>query len=183
MCCSSSRPSQRFAFLLISILLLRRAGRSIARPLQDLATQAEEVATTRLPDAVRSQQDGKDEVRLPALRATGAAEVHDVALAFNAVQDTALHLAGEQAALRVNQAEAMTNLGRRNQTLLGRQLDFISTLETRETDPVFLEHLFKLDHLASRMRRNAESLLILAGPRRRAGAARRRRCPRWCVPR
>ncbi len=71
------------------------------------------------------------QVHLPALRATGAAEVHDVALAFNAVQDTALHLAGEQAALRVNQAEAMTNLGRRNQTLLGRQLDFISTLETR----------------------------------------------------
>ena len=154
--------------------MLRRAGRSIARPLQDLATQAEEVATTRLPDAVRSQQDGKDEVRLPALRATGAAEVHDVALAFNAVQDTALHLAGEQAALRVNQAEAMTNLGRRNQTLLGRQLDFISTLETRETDPAFLEHLFKLDHLASRMRRNAESLLILAGsetPRRRRAPA------------
>ena len=163
------------AIVLISALLLRRAVRSIARPLQDLAAQAEEVATTRLPEAVKAQQDqGGEELHLPALRATGAAEVHEVAAAFNDVQDTALRLAGEQAALRVNQAEAMTNLGRRNQTLLARQLDFITSLETRETDPAFLEHLFKLDHLASRMRRNAESLLILAGsetPRRRRAPA------------
>ncbi|MDQ2677677.1 MAG: ATP-binding protein [Actinomycetota bacterium] len=163
------------AIVLISALLLRRAIRSIARPLQDLAAQAEEVATTRLPEAVKAQQDhGGDELHLPALRATGAAEVHEVAAAFNDVQDTALRLASEQAALRVNQSEAMTNLGRRNQTLLARQLDFITSLETRETDPAFLEHLFKLDHLASRMRRNAESLLILAGsetPRRRRAPA------------
>ncbi len=159
------------AIVLVSILLLRRAIRSIARPLQQLAAQAEDVASTRLPDAVAAQQlDGADAVHLPALRASGAAEVHHVADAFNAVQDTALRLAGEQAALRRNQGEALTNLGRRNQTLLARQLDFISSLETRETDPAFLEHLFRLDHLASRMRRNAESLLILAGsetPRRR----------------
>ena len=159
------------AIVLVSALLLRRAIRSIARPLQELATQAEDVARTRLPDAVATQQlEGVEEVHLPALRASGAAEVHDVAQAFNEVQDTALRLASEQAALRRNQGEALTNLGRRNQTLLARQLDFISSLETRETDPAFLEHLFKLDHLASRMRRNAESLLILAGsetPRRR----------------
>jgi signal transduction histidine kinase len=159
------------AILLISALLLRRAVRSIARPLQELAVQAEDVARTRLPEAVATQQlDGVEEVHLPALRASGAAEVHGVAQAFNEVQDTALRLASEQAALRRNQGEALTNLGRRNQTLLARQLDFISSLETRETDPAFLDHLFKLDHLASRMRRNAESLLILAGsetPRRR----------------
>ena len=159
------------AIVLVSILLLRRAIRSIARPLQQLATQADDVARTRLPEAVAAQQvDGVAQVHLPALRASGAAEVHDVAGAFNAVQTTALRLAGEQAALRRNQGEALTNLGRRNQTLLARQLDFISSLETKETDPKFLEHLFRLDHLASRMRRNAESLLILAGsetPRRR----------------
>jgi signal transduction histidine kinase len=163
------------AILLISILLLRRAIRSIARPLQDLAGQAEDVARVRLPEAVATQQlDGVEAVHLPALRASGAAEVHEVAHAFNEVQETALRLASEQAALRRNQGEALTNLGRRNQTLLARQLDFISSLETRETDPAFLEHLFKLDHLASRMRRNAESLLILAGsetPRRRRSPA------------
>ncbi len=159
------------AILLVSVLLLRRATRSISRPLQELATQAEDVARVRLPEAVAAQQSpDAEQVHLPVLRASGASEVHDVAAAFNDVQDTALRLAGEQAALRVNQAEALTNLGRRNQTLLARQLDFITSLEQRETDPAFLEHLFKLDHLASRMRRNAESLLILAGsetPRRR----------------
>lgn len=159
------------AIALISALLLRRAVRSIARPLQELSVQAEDVAQKRLPDAVAAQQqEGAEQVHLPSLRANGAVEVHEVAQAFNDVQETALRLASEQAALRRNQAEALTNLGRRNQTLLARQLDFISSLETRETDPVFLDHLFKLDHLASRMRRNAESLLILAGsetPRRR----------------
>lgn len=163
------------ATLLITALLLRRAIRSIARPLEELATQAEDVARVRLPAAVKSQQlEPGESLHLPPLRATGAAEVFEVASAFNDVQDTALRLASEQAALRVNQSEALTNLGRRNQTLLARQLDFISSLETKETDPVFLEHLFKLDHLASRMRRNAESLLILAGsetPRRRRAPA------------
>lgn len=161
--------------LLITILLLRRAIRSIAKPLASLAAQAEDVARVRLPEAVKAQQDDPDSQReLPALQAEGAAEVHEVAAAFNDIQNTALRLASEQAALRVNQAEALTNLGRRNQTLLVRQLDYITSLETEETDPEFLEHLFKLDHLASRMRRNAESLLILAGsetPRRRRSPA------------
>jgi len=158
------------AAALISTFLVRSAIRSIARPLQELATQAEDVALVRLPEAVKGQQSSIGEGRLPTIRAAGATEVREVASAFNDVQDTALRLAGEQAVLRRNLAEALTNLGRRNQALLGRQLDFISSLEQRETDPAFLEHLFKLDHLASRMRRNAESLLILTGsetPRRR----------------
>lgn len=158
------------AVLLISAYLVRSAIRSIARPLKELSTQAEEVATVRLPEAVRSQQTGGVDVHLPTIRASGATEVREVAGAFNDVQSTAVRLAGEQAVLRRNLGEALTNLGRRNQVLLGRQLDFISSLEQRETDPAFLEHLFKLDHLASRMRRNAESLLILTGsetPRRR----------------
>lgn len=163
------------AVVLISAALVRSAVRSIARPLGELSMQAEELANVRLPEAVASHQAGASEVHLPVIRASGATEVQEVARAFNGVQETALRLAGEQAVLRRNLAEALTNLGRRNQLLLGRQLDFISSLEQRETDPVFLEHLFKLDHLASRMRRNAESLLILTGsetPRRRRTPAR-----------
>jgi signal transduction histidine kinase len=161
------------AAAIIGLLLVRRAIRSIARPLQELAAQAEEVALSRLPAAVRSQQDVDGGAHLPSIRATGAAEVREVAAAFNDVQQTALRLAAEQATLRRNQADALTNLGRRNQTLIGRQLDFISELERRETDPVFLEHLFRLDHLANRMRRNAESILVLAG----SDTPRRRRTP------
>ena len=90
-------------------------------------------------------------------------EVSDVADALNTVQDTALDLAVEQAVLRRNIADSFVNLGRRNQNLLGRQLDFITELESNETDPDALSNLFRLDHLATRMRRNAESLLVLAG--------------------
>lgn len=150
--------------LIVTVFLLRRALRSIARPLEHLAARADEIAKVDLPAAVKAQQDDPDATRsLPRLKVKGAPEVAEVAAAFNDVQDTALRLAGEQAALRVNQEKALTNLGRRNQTLLARQLNYLSSLEREETDPVFLEHLFKLDHLASRMRRNAESLLILAG--------------------
>jgi len=90
-------------------------------------------------------------------------EVSDVAEALNTVQDSALDLAVEQAVLRRNIADSFVNLGRRNQNLLGRQLDFITELETHETNPDTLANLFRLDHLATRMRRNAESLLVLAG--------------------
>ena len=65
--------------------------------------------------------------------------------------------------MRRNVADAYVNLGRRNQNLLSRQLEFITQLENDESDPETLEHLFRLDHLATRMRRNAESLLVLAG--------------------
>ncbi len=102
-------------------------------------------------------------------------EVADVADALNIVQDTALDLAVEQAVLRRNIADSFVNLGRRNQNLLGRQLDFITELETNETDPDTLANLFRLDHLATRMRRNAESLLVLAGiepPRKWAAPVR-----------
>src|SRR5690606_23987324 len=84
-------------------------------------------------------------------------------------------LAVEQAVLRRNIADSFVNLGRRNQNLLGRQLDFITELESKETDPDTLANLFRLDHLATRMRRNAESLLVLAGvepPRKWAAPVR-----------
>src|SRR5690606_34532996 len=99
----------------------------------------------------------------------------DVADALNTVQDSALDLAVEQAVLRRNIADSFVNLGRRNQNLLGRQLDFITELESKETDPDTLANLFRLDHLATRMRRNAESLLVLAGvepPRKWAAPVR-----------
>ena len=79
------------------------------------------------------------------------------------MQSSAVDLAVEQAVLRRNISDSYINLGRRNQNLLSRQLDFITELERNETDPDSLEGLFRLDHLATRMRRNAESLLVLAG--------------------
>jgi signal transduction histidine kinase len=143
-------------------------SRSITRPLRSLTRQAQDMAKNRLPEAVLGILQtplGRD-VAVPVVepvRVRTRDEVVEVADALNTVQDTALHLAVEQAVLRRNLADSFVNLGRRNQNLLGRQLDFITELENRETDPDALANLFRLDHLATRMRRNAESLLVLAG--------------------
>ena len=90
-------------------------------------------------------------------------EVRLVADALDRVQATAYSLATEQATLRRSTTESLANLGRRNQNLLRRQLGFITRLEREESDPTGLANLFELDHLATRMRRNAESLLVLVG--------------------
>jgi K+-sensing histidine kinase KdpD len=89
--------------------------------------------------------------------------VSDVASALNTVQESALDLAMGQAVMRRNISDSFVNLGRRYQNLLGRQISFITELEQHETDPENLANLFHLDHLATRMRRNAESLLVLGG--------------------
>ncbi|HET8621183.1 MAG TPA: ATP-binding protein [Acidimicrobiales bacterium] len=151
-----------------AITLTWLVSRSITRPLRSLTRQATDMAERRLPDAVNQILDtppGED-VSVPQVTPVAVHtrdEVADVAAALNTVQDTALDLAIEQAVLRRNIADSFVNLGRRNQNLLGRQLDFITELESNETDPRTLADLFRLDHLATRMRRNAESLLVLAG--------------------
>jgi signal transduction histidine kinase len=167
--------NRRQVFLgLIGLVLLIAAGvtwlasRSITRPLRSLTRQAEAMAGERLPSAVQEILDtppGED-VNIPVVEPIEVRtrdEVRDVADALNVVQRSALDLAFEQAVLRRNISDSFVNLGRRNQNLLNRQLDFITDLERDETDPDALEGLFRLDHLATRMRRNAESLLVLAG--------------------
>jgi signal transduction histidine kinase len=160
--------SMAAATLAAAVVLTWLVSRSITKPLRSLTRQAKSMADSRLPDAVLGILDtplGED-IAVPQVRAVQVQtrdEVSDVAEALNTVQDTALDLAVEQAVLRRNIADSFVNLGRRNQNLLGRQLDFITELENRETDPDALANLFRLDHLATRMRRNAESLLVLAG--------------------
>jgi signal transduction histidine kinase len=60
-------------------------------------------------------------------------------------------------------SQLLVNLARRNQSMLYRQLEIINQMEDRERDPDALAELFQLDHLATRVRRNAESLLVLSG--------------------
>jgi signal transduction histidine kinase len=154
--------------LAATVLLAWAVSRSITNPLRSLTRQAKAMADTELPDAVIGILDtplGED-IDVPRPRSVVVQtrdEVSDVADALNTVQDTALDRAIEQAVLRRNIADSFVNLGRRNQNLLSRQLDFITELEGAETDADTLANLFRLDHLATRMRRNAESLLVLAG--------------------
>ncbi|MGK2929109.1 MAG: sensor histidine kinase, partial [Acidimicrobiales bacterium] len=144
------------------------ASRSITRPLRKLRVEAAEMAGTRLPAALHQislTPLGEDVVvpHLDPIVVKTRDEVHEVVDVLNDVQDRTLALAVDQAVLRRNIADSFVNLGRRNQNLLDRQLEFISELEQNETEPEELESLFRLDHLATRMRRNAESLLVLAG--------------------
>ncbi|NEA64569.1 nitrate- and nitrite sensing domain-containing protein [Streptomyces sp. SID12488] len=143
------------------------ASRSLTRPLGALAEAAHDVARHRLPATVaRIQQSPQDEVEFPEAQAQalgGTDEIAEVAESLRQVEHTALQLAAQQAGLRRNTTESLANLGRRNQNLVRRQLGLITRLERQELDPDALAELFELDHLATRMRRNAESLLVLAG--------------------
>ncbi|HET9609756.1 MAG TPA: nitrate- and nitrite sensing domain-containing protein [Acidimicrobiales bacterium] len=182
---SATGRQRRFGLLAVvtfgaAVALTVLVSRSITRPLRSLTRQAKDMADRRLPHAVSDILEtplGEDVVvpTVAPVRVGTHDEVSDVADALNTVQDSALDLAVEQAVLRRNLADSFVNLGRRNQNLLGRQLDFITELESGETDADTLSNLFRLDHLATRMRRNAESLLVLAGietPRKWAGPVR-----------
>ncbi|HMK13160.1 MAG TPA: nitrate- and nitrite sensing domain-containing protein, partial [Acidimicrobiales bacterium] len=160
------------AFAIASAALL---GRAITRPLRRLAVAAHEVADEQLPSLVEALRNPSEDgsVNIPSMtpvERTSRDEVGDLAEAFASIQETAVSVAIEQSnLLRKGIGELFVNLARRNQSLLDRQIGFLDQLEAAETDPDALENLFKLDHLATRMRRNAESLLVLAGieaPRR-----------------
>ncbi|BCY07154.1 nitrate- and nitrite sensing domain-containing protein [Actinoplanes sp. L3-i22] len=151
--------------LLGSAYLAIGATRSLAEPLAELAGEADRLAGERLPEAVRRAAAGEEtEPPEPVPVAAGASvEVRRVAGALDRVRATAYTLATEQAQIRRGTSESLADLGRRNQNLLRRQLGFITRLEREESSPNGLANLFELDHLATRMRRNAESLLVLVG--------------------
>jgi signal transduction histidine kinase len=147
------------AGLVVAALFL--AG-SIIRPIRRLTAVANRTAEVDLPSLVETVQEGGEIDATPAFVVSGDDELAELATAFNAMQSTAVRLAGEQATMRRGASEMFVNLGRRNQGLLGRSLGYITALERNERDPKVLDELFRLDHLATRMRRNAESLLVLA---------------------
>ncbi|MDE0572020.1 ATP-binding protein [Demequina sp. B12] len=146
--------------LVVALLIARR----IVGPMRRLTTTATAVRT-ELPRLVeRVAVPGEDvdvsEVQIPV---ESQDEVGRLAEAFNAVNATTLSIASEQAALRGSISEMFVNVARRDQVLLNRQLASIDDMERTEDDPDTLTKLFALDHLATRMRRNSESLLVLAG--------------------
>jgi signal transduction histidine kinase len=156
-----------------SIYLAALATLSITRPLAALAAEADSVAASRLPEAValvQADDQGAPPAPPPPVQVPSRAteEIRSVAKALDRLQSAAYGLATEQAMQRRDTIESLANLGRRNQNLIRRQLGFITSLEREEIDPSSLANLFELDHLATRMRRNAASLLVLvdaASPR------------------
>jgi signal transduction histidine kinase len=152
--------------LLLTVLVSIVVARSLTRPLRKLRTDALDVAGHRLPEMVRrlSQSEGTDEsVDIEPIGVTSTDEIGEVARAFDQVHREAVRLAADEAMLRGNLNAMFINLSRRSQSLIERQLSLIDSLEQSEQDPGRLSSLFRLDHLATRMRRNSENLLVLAG--------------------
>jgi signal transduction histidine kinase len=152
--------------LLLAVGLSLVVVRSLLRPLGLLQSSAEEVAHSQLPGVVERLQRAEPVDLTAETRPIGIRdrdEIGQVARAFDAVHSTAVRVAAEQAALRRSVADMFLSLGRRLQALVHRQLELLDELERTEADPQQLRSLFRLDHLATRMRRNAENLLVLSG--------------------
>ncbi|MFE0591161.1 nitrate- and nitrite sensing domain-containing protein [Micromonospora echinospora] len=159
--------------LVIAITLAVVLARSLNHSLRRLREGALSVANHDLPEAVKRLQNMGNvgdsgveevvkEVRDP-IKLTNKDEVGQVALAFNVVHREAVRIAAEQAALRASVSAMFLNLARRSQTLVDRMIGELDAIERGEEDPKRLAQLFELDHLATRMRRNDENLLVLAG--------------------
>jgi signal transduction histidine kinase len=146
--------------VLVGILVTR----ALLRPLGVLKRTALDVADRRLPEAMARIREGEaPEATIEPVPVGTREEIGQVARAFDEVHSQAVRLAGEQAQLRANVNDIFVNLSRRTQGLVERQLKLIDRLESGEQDPKQLDNLFQLDHLATRMRRNSENLLVLAG--------------------
>ncbi|MCU1679382.1 MAG: histidine kinaselike ATPase containing nitrate/nitrite sensor domain [Amycolatopsis sp.] len=174
---SSSSGAGVLAVLLFGALVLAAAvvfliTRQLLRSLRILRASALDVAEQQLPAAVRNIQEGRTQgTDVRPVPITVNDEIGEVARAFDAVHHQALRLATEQAAMRTGYGSVFVNLSRRSQSLVQRQLQLIERLERDEEDADQLATLFQLDHLATRMRRNNENLMVLSGsePSRRSG--------------
>ncbi|HEY6276791.1 MAG TPA: nitrate- and nitrite sensing domain-containing protein [Streptosporangiaceae bacterium] len=151
--------------VLLSIFMSWWLGRRQVGELARLRESALELANTSLPDLVRRLAAG-EKVDLPGPaphKAARTREIRQVEEAFASVQQTAVASAVGQAQLRHGISDMFRNLARRSQSLLHRQLTLLDAMERRAKDPQELDDLFRVDHLATRMRRHAESLIILSG--------------------
>jgi signal transduction histidine kinase len=159
--------------LAIAVALAVVLARSLVRALSRLREGALTVANHDLPNAVAALRDARNlgeggidavtrGVRDP-IRMRNRDEVGQVAQAFNVVHREAVRVAAEQAALRTSVSAMFLNLARRSQALVDRMIGELDNIERTEEDPKRLSQLFQLDHLATRMRRNDENLLVLAG--------------------
>ncbi|MDQ7907217.1 nitrate- and nitrite sensing domain-containing protein [Phytohabitans sp. ZYX-F-186] len=161
--------------VLVGVVLMSVVvARAVARPLTSLTHSAERVATVAEAELRRvADEDADDEaepIHLEPVDVRSADEIGDLARAFDRVQTTAARLVERQVSSRRNVAQMFGHVGRRTQNLVGRQIALIDRLEQEETDPQRLQQLYRLDHVSSRLRRNAGSLVVLSGSAGASGA-------------
>jgi signal transduction histidine kinase len=151
--------------VLASLVISVRIGRGLVVELVSLRNSALEIARRKLPQAMRRLRAGEEiDVRAEAPPGPPSEdETGQVAEALGTVHRAALSAAVERAELASGISGVFVNLARRSQVLVHRQLSLLDSMERRSEDPNELSDLFRLDHLTTRMRRHAESLIILSG--------------------
>ncbi|RCW46815.1 signal transduction histidine kinase [Halopolyspora algeriensis] len=152
------------AALMLAAAVIYVISRNLLGSLAVLRRSALNAAEHQLPEAVSRVRRGEEsENSVAEVPVSTTEEVGQVARAFDEVNRQALYLAAEQASLRRAYSDSFINVSRRSQSLLERQLRLFEQLEQDEDDPDQLATLFRLDHLATRMRRNNENLMVLSG--------------------
>ena len=167
----AEQSAQFTAILTVVVMLLVLiatliVARSLVLPLRKLRAGALDIATVQLPERVRQLAEAPDpaaSLEVAPIDVLSTDEIGQVARAFDQVHSEAVRLAGNEAMLRNSFNAMFVNLSRRSQSLIERLARTIDSLEQNEEDPDRLSHLFSMDHLVTRMRRNSENLLLLAG--------------------
>lgn len=155
--------------LLGGLTLALAVARTLVVPVRRLRRDALEVAHVRLPEELEQVRGGAETPEIEPVGVQGTEEIGQLARAVDEMHQQALNLAADQARLRVQIGNMFETLSRRSQSLVEQQLGIIEDLEHDEEDPKRLQSLFRLDHLATRMRRNGDNLLVLAGTALRRG--------------
>ncbi len=149
-----------FAAAVVLVLLV---GRSLVRPLRRLRDSALKVAHEDLPEELDRIRAGTDPGPVSSIPVYTTEEIGQVAHAVDELHEQAVLLAGEQSRMQLQISDMFETLSRRSRSLVDQQLSLIDRLERDEDDPERLKSLFRLDHLAARMRRNGANLLVLSG--------------------
>jgi signal transduction histidine kinase len=155
------------AVTIVGLALVLLVARSLVLPLRRLRVGALKAAHEDLPAEIEGVRAGQELPVVEPIPVRTSEEIGQVAHAVDELHEQAVLMAGEQARLQMQVSDMFETLSRRSRTLVDQQLSLIDSLERDEDDPQRLDSLFKLDHLAARMRRNGTNLLVLAGAKLR----------------
>ncbi|AOS64787.1 sensor histidine kinase [Actinoalloteichus hymeniacidonis] len=150
-----------------AMVIAARLSNRLIRRLKNLRNETLDSAEVKLPALIERLSKGEEitpETDIPRLSA-GDDELGEVAAAFDKAQQAAVSAAAQEAKTRAGMNAVFLNIAHRSQVVVRRQLEVLDEAESKQEDPKHLELLFKLDHLATRARRNAENLVILGGER------------------
>ncbi|GAA2351134.1 nitrate- and nitrite sensing domain-containing protein [Saccharopolyspora halophila] len=148
--------------VILALVISTRIARGLVRDLVGLRDSALELAHHRLPGAMQRIRAGQKADEDPAIT-PGEGEIGEVGAALNAVQRSALTAAADRAELLTDVSGVFNNLARRSQSLVHRQLELLDTMKKHADDPADQGDLLRLGHLAARMRRHAEGLIVMSG--------------------